>query len=125
MHQQSAQPPTTSSAAQPKKAGGAVLRECGICQSAIQPAEQTTTCPSCNLTFHSECWQENLGCAAYGCEKVNALRPPEAAAAAQAALQAGQDIEVKFEVPRDYLILAASAFAALLSILTYGRPARL
>ena len=67
------QPASTSSPTQKTM----VLRECGICQSAIFPDENTTTCPRCNLTFHAECWTENLGCASYGCEQVNALKPRE------------------------------------------------
>ena len=59
----SAKPPTS------------VLRECAICQSSIYTAEKTIACPKCGLIFHAECWQENMGCAAYGCEQVNALAP--------------------------------------------------
>src|SRR5688572_3964792 len=54
-----------------------VMRECGICQSSIFPDENVTVCSSCGLTFHAECWTENWGCAAYGCEQVNALKPRE------------------------------------------------
>ena len=47
-----------------------VLRECAICQSSIYPAEKTHPCPKCGLVFHAECWQENFGCASYGCDQV-------------------------------------------------------
>lgn len=47
---------------------------CGICQSAISVFEDTTDCPSCGLRFHSDCWQENHGCSAYGCDQVNILK---------------------------------------------------
>jgi hypothetical protein len=97
-----------------------VLRECGICQSSIYPTETTTTCKSCGLTFHNECWQENLGCAAYGCEQVDALKPksneppPEPLPAPVA-----QPIEA---LPWTFLLLGASALSLAVSSLTYGIP---
>lgn len=60
---------------------------CSICQSFITDGEEIVTCPECDLPFHAECWQENMGCAAYGCPQVNVLkkqpdlrisRPPDA-----------------------------------------------
>ena len=46
---------------------------CGICHSTISADEATETCPSCKLVFHADCWHENRGCAAYGCNQVNVL----------------------------------------------------
>lgn len=43
---------------------------CAICQSAIQPQEAKSPCPSCHAPYHTECWQENGGCAVYGCDAV-------------------------------------------------------
>ena len=57
-----------------------VLRECGICQTSIHPSEQVWTCPKCNLVFHAECWQSNLGCASYCCEQSRARAEEENAA---------------------------------------------
>src|SRR4051812_41389148 len=48
---------------------------CSICQTPIEPGEERTACPSCHLTFHAQCWEENLGCSAYGCDQVNVLAP--------------------------------------------------
>lgn len=48
-------------------------RVCGVCHSAISSAEATATCPSCKLLFHADCWHENRGCSAYGCDQVNVL----------------------------------------------------
>lgn len=42
-------------------------RICGICFAPISPGEDETVCPSCRACYHAECWQENRGCAAYGC----------------------------------------------------------
>ena len=41
---------------------------CTICQTGIVAGEHILYCPSCSLPFHSECWAENHGCSAYGCE---------------------------------------------------------
>jgi hypothetical protein len=50
---------------------------CSICQTPILTTEERTACPSCHLTFHAQCWAENFGCSAYGCDQVNVLAPPE------------------------------------------------
>lgn len=113
----SAQVPDNSAARQVTM----VLRECAICQSSIFPAEETTTCDKCGLTFHSECWQENLGCAAYGCEQVNALAPKEESPAPEQAMQ--QPIVEAIEpLPWSFLLLGAATIALMLSSLTYGVP---
>lgn len=43
---------------------------CAICQTAIQSGEAAADCPACRARYHDECWQENGGCAVYGCEQV-------------------------------------------------------
>jgi hypothetical protein len=102
-------------------------RECGICQSAIEPGEQTHKCPSCGLSFHVECWEENRGCSAYGCNQVNALQPPENSALEGAAPAAPdeQDTEPPPPFPWDHLILGLCAIAMLFSGLTFGVPSLL
>jgi hypothetical protein len=47
---------------------------CSICQCPVDDGEDVLTCPECHLPFHSECWQENLGCSTYGCPQVNILK---------------------------------------------------
>jgi hypothetical protein len=100
---------------------------CNICQTQIQAGEPCTTCSECHLPFHAECWEENLGCSAYGCPNVNAMK-------------SGPDIRITNppplppqshfsnnnlpaddgEIPWEYLLLAASALAAVLSSMCYG-----
>jgi Prokaryotic RING finger family 1 len=43
---------------------------CAICQTPILPEEARVACPSCNAEYHAECWNENGGCAIYGCSQV-------------------------------------------------------
>jgi hypothetical protein len=43
---------------------------CGICLSPIDDSEAKTSCPACHADYHAECWQENGGCAVYGCSQV-------------------------------------------------------
>jgi hypothetical protein len=43
-------------------------RPCAICQTAIAAGESAGACPVCASPFHEECWNENGGCAVYGCE---------------------------------------------------------
>jgi len=40
---------------------------CAICQTTVVAGEKVCSCPSCSLPYHAECWQENGGCAQYGC----------------------------------------------------------
>lgn len=42
---------------------------CGICLSVIEHGEPMNICPACSASYHEECWQENKGCAVYGCSE--------------------------------------------------------
>ncbi len=98
---------------------------CSICQTAIYPTEPKTACPSCNLSFHKQCWEENYGCSAYGCDQVNVLAPREEPAATAtedepAAFVA--DILPAKVFPWDSVVLALSFVALGLGALTFGAP---
>lgn len=54
---------------------------CQFCFCATGTADGLTACPECHSVYHTECWEENGGCAVYGCEA--AATPP-----------ARQDIEI-------------------------------
>jgi hypothetical protein len=44
---------------------------CTFCQTPIKNEDEEFLCPSCNSPYHNECWDENKGCAVYGCgEKI-------------------------------------------------------
>ena len=51
----------------PKNAGQTKI--CGICLSALGPDEASVSCSACNASYHGDCWQENKGCAVYGCSE--------------------------------------------------------
>jgi hypothetical protein len=118
---------------------------CSICQTPIAPGEERTSCPSCHLTFHAGCWQENYGCSAYGCDQVNVLAPPDAQtptggaaagadrapdaagategampAAAQSAVTVDMDGRPPF--PWEPVLLALSFVATALGALAFGIP---
>jgi len=100
-----------------------VLRECGICQSSIFPSEQTTTCSKCGLTFHADCWQENWGCASYGCDQVNVLKPKEEQPVEE---QLPPPIDRPVErLPWNFALLGAAAVSLVLSALAFGVPSLL
>lgn len=46
---------------------------CAVCLSPIAEGEATTACPACQAVYHADCWQENGGCAVYGCSQVPAV----------------------------------------------------
>src|SRR5687768_1261342 len=100
-----------------------VLRECCVCQSSIYPDEKTTPCPKCGLTFHAECWEANYGCAAYGCDQVDVLKPRSAEPPPE---QLPPPIEQPIEaLPWDFLLLGGSTISLLISALTFGVPSLL
>jgi hypothetical protein len=43
---------------------------CAYCQCDMDDAEEATQCPGCQAIYHDDCWEENEGCAVYGCEHV-------------------------------------------------------
>ena len=43
---------------------------CAICQCPIGAGDQRTSCPDCHAAYHADCWQDNGGCAVYGCSQV-------------------------------------------------------
>ena len=51
-------------------------RQCPVCCSPIEPGDETVTCPNCQMAYHRECWEDNNGCATYGCPSAGCLRPP-------------------------------------------------
>lgn len=43
---------------------------CAICLSPLAEADEKLACPGCHAIYHAECWNENGGCAVYGCSQV-------------------------------------------------------
>jgi hypothetical protein len=98
----------------------APIGTCSICQTDIYAGEERTQCPSCHLTFHAQCWQENYGCSAYGCDQVNALAPKTEA---NHAIAATQDSGLRTQhFPVESVLLAVSFIAMALGALAYGIP---
>jgi hypothetical protein len=99
---------------------------CSICQTPIQPGEDKTACPSCHLTFHTQCWQENFGCSAYGCDQVNILAPAAAPAeenqpAAEPVFHQASDADIPHSsFPLESVLLALSFVCLALGALTFG-----
>lgn len=42
---------------------------CSFCHTPVTPPDTPTACPSCHAIYHPDCWEENGGCAVYGCEQ--------------------------------------------------------
>jgi hypothetical protein len=127
--------PNPAAPAAASHAHTSTLVACGVCQSPIQPGEHTTSCPDCALTFHADCWQDNYGCAAYGCSQVNVLSPQTAVEvlddnATESSL-AGSQADAADEtassggVAPEHALLASSVLGTLLGALAFGVPALL
>ena len=50
---------------------------CAICQTPVGPGDDRVECPACHAGYHRDCWQENGGCAVYGCSEVPAIEARE------------------------------------------------
>jgi hypothetical protein len=46
---------------------------CSICQSTISEFDHIKTCEKCKNEYHIDCWNENEGCATYGCPNVSLM----------------------------------------------------
>lgn len=54
----------------PVAAGATAILNVGVCpycQTPVAASAQFVTCPACRTPYHPDCWQENRGCAVYGC----------------------------------------------------------
>lgn len=40
---------------------------CAYCQGPVVKSDRVIVCPRCGVAHHRECWQENGGCAVFGC----------------------------------------------------------
>ncbi len=94
---------------------------CGICQTEILASEKVEVCSKCSLPFHHECWLENKGCAAYGCENVSVLAPPISPIHSVPPPFAATNIS-PYDATTGYLLLALAAVAALFGLFTFGIP---
>lgn len=119
----------------PRPRPAAVNQICKICQSPIAAYEVTATCPACSQPYHAECWRQNRGCAAYGCEHVGALdeseekslvaaaaplRPPATAVVPSAA---AARVAVLQAFPWDFALLGGSVLGSIIGAFTFGIPA--
>ena len=57
--------------------GGAPGPRCGVCQTAFEAGDVVEPCPDCTAPHHRECWDENGGCAVYGCPRAPATLKAE------------------------------------------------
>jgi len=110
-------------------------RFCSICQTEIGEDEPLTSCPGCHLPFHEDCWKENRGCSAYGCSHVNVLQQgaeiridaiPVGAAYSGGSAD-GRLVQKPGELPFpwEFLLLAGTVLAAIVSLVLYGVPSLL
>lgn len=143
----SARPHDPLAAELPAPRPSAAAKTCGVCQSPLLPGDATTPCKHCSQTYHTECWNENHGCAAYGCPGVGALdesaesaesaaptteehEPVSAPEAAEEALAARMGIELppraaERPFPWDSVLLLGSVLGTVIGFITFGLPALL
>jgi Prokaryotic RING finger family 1 len=47
----------------------ALTGSCPYCLTGFRTEDVVGSCPGCGAVFHRECWEENGGCAVYGCSQ--------------------------------------------------------
>ncbi len=116
-------PPPTAPAPQVTAAGTKRKTKCAVCHAPITAGEEMTTCPDCAMTFHTECWQENLGCSSYGCPQVNCLARDHEPEVATEAVDTGgtESIEEPAQSRLEVMLLAGSVVAGVLGAAAFAR----
>ena len=104
-------------------AAPAIAQPCSICQWKIDPGDKPHICPSCGLAFHEECWIENRGCSAYGCDQVNVLAEEEAPEPAEEIGHPPTLEPSQHAFPWEFALLSASVLGSLLGLLAFGTTA--
>ena len=66
----------TSNAQEKKSSASAKNTNCPVCCTEIQEGDETIVCPECKMAYHKDCWEDNKGCATYGCPQAGCLNPP-------------------------------------------------
>jgi hypothetical protein len=130
--------PTARARSSPKEKALVDSGVCSACYTPIPQEEDRQTCPACGLVFHVDCWQENMGCSAYGCPQVNALKPkgpelsipaaidtPPARSMGEPNLSFSVMAEDRGGIPWHVLFLVLSVVAGLLSLVAFGVPSLL
>ena len=46
---------------------------CPVCCCEILPEEDRISCPDCGMLYHKDCWEDNKGCAIFGCKSAQCL----------------------------------------------------
>ena len=108
---------------------------CPVCRWAVEPGDVTRACPSCEAVYHAECWEQNRGCATFGCPQVGAEGSADESAevAAEApgdydevdALMAARDTfdaAPPRRLPRPNGLLVANVVAAVAGLPAFGLP---
>lgn len=53
--------------------GTHVVPSCPVCCCEILAEDESVACPDCATMYHKDCWEENKGCAIYGCQSAHCL----------------------------------------------------
>lgn len=109
---------------------------CAVCQCSLLPDDERTLCPACGLPHHTDCWNENFGCSAYGCSQVNVLKPGPDLQIGSGMLNTHTPLQrsapplvpTSFSFSNEttslaeFAILVGSVVGFLLGVVTYGVP---
>ncbi len=92
-------------------------QKCGVCHTPVTETESHTSCPSCGVHFHPDCWTGNWGCSSYGCPQVNSARPKEAFETIKITAD-----ETDNSFPWEFMLLGGSVASLILGALAFGLP---
>ena len=103
---------------------------CPVCQCSVLADDELTTCPACGLQHHADCWNENLGCSAYGCSQVDCLKqgpdirvtPGNLGAPRASAVMPLSQSPTDDAAPWEFALLGLSVLCLLIGTVTFGVP---
>lgn len=111
---------------------------CSFCMCAIEDGDVKTVCEACDLPFHTDCWEFNLGCSAYGCKGHNilkkgpdvridprTLRQPSPGGEEPLWVLPAEPAQRGGAFPKEYMYLLASVACFFLGLLFCGFPSLL
>lgn len=105
------------------------VSDCAICLSKVVSTDEQHVCESCGAIYHSECWIDNCGCAAYGCKQVNVLSSDHDKTGTADPLPEEVELDDLSDIPDskpwDAALLGAAAIGSLLGLLAFGVTALL
>ncbi len=92
---------------------------CPVCQTDVSEEGGKVTCAECKSVYHLECWQDNFGCATFGCKNTNVLKPEPIRITIPSAEPVAQPVA---GVPWEHVFLGLATLSTFIGLAFHGIP---